>query len=489
MHNDSAMEFFCLVFPLLLALKIRSAQSAPDFSLYLHTILKNHTAHACEGDTLIIECPSKTSVAVLSAFYGRRVPNQYLCPSANPNTTVQEVTECTSPVAVEVNEATEMRFKSVGVLVKHSAFLKCPHDSHSRSTRVFSSRQKVLSECQDRRSCHIPVFSPVFGQDPCPLTSKYLLVSYKCRPGKAFITIFYYIHVWFPEMNKNFPLALSNEKHHHTRLVCENERLRLMCKNETVLAIYSATFGHLLHGSPYCPQEPGSHTDMECLSASALRKVSRRCHGRANCSVLADTQTFGDPCFPGTRKHLRVSFTCVPRYLLEDVGRGRTDPFMISDYTHGGWYTGPTYRPQNVLLTNSLEIIEKILGLPERVALYFVSGICAGLVFLLCLFGLRSTVVRDIKDLVSELDDELKASRRQRKELMEDLFDDDISDTASFRRLTQSYRTTDIFSPSTLTVEMTDRGVEQTRDLPNGDIWPHLDSSPYAIHKIKTYNN
>lgn len=29
----------------------------------------------------------------------------------------------------------------------------------------------------------------------------------------------------------------------------------------------------------------------------------------------------------------------------------------------GGWYTGPTYRPQNVLLTNSLEIIEKIMGM------------------------------------------------------------------------------------------------------------------------------
>ncbi|CAJ1058885.1 protein eva-1 homolog C [Xyrichtys novacula] len=384
---------FCLFLPFLLALKNHTANSAPDFSQYLHTILKNHTAHACEGETLIIQCPSRTSVTVLSAFYGRRVPHQYLCPSANSNTTVEEDSECTSPVAIE----------------------------------------KVVSECQDRRSCHIPVFSPVFGQDPCPLTSKYLLVAYKCRP-----------------------------EHHRTRLVCENERLRLMCKNETVLAIYSATFGHLLHGSPYCPQEPGSHVDMECLSPSALRKVSRRCHGRSNCSVLADTQTFGDPCFPGTRKHLRVSFTCVPRYLLDDVGRGSTDPFMISDYTH---------------------------GLPERVALYFVSGICAGLVFLLCLFGLRSTIVRDVKELVSEINDDLKASRRQRKELMEDLFDDDISDTSSFRRLTQSYRTADILSPSTLTVEMVECQGEQTRDLPNGDMWPHRDSSPYAIHKIKTYNN
>jgi len=127
--------------------------------------------------------------------------------------------------------------------------------------------------------------------------------------------------------------------------------------------------------------------------------------------------------------------------------------------------------------------------LPERVALYFVSGICAGLVFLLCLFGIRSTLVKDVKDLVSDLKDEYKACHRKRNELMEDLFDDDISDTSSFRRLTQSYRTTEILSPSNLTVEMVEREAEQTRDLPNREIWPHQDSSPYAIHKIKTYNN
>uniref|UniRef100_A0A8C6K7A6 EVA1 domain-containing protein n=1 Tax=Nothobranchius furzeri TaxID=105023 RepID=A0A8C6K7A6_NOTFU len=114
---------------------------------------------------------------------------------------------------------------------------------------------------------------------------------------------------------------------------------------------------------------------------------------------------------------------------------------------------------------------------PERVALYFVSGICAGLVFLLCLFGIRSTIVRDVKDLVSDLNDQIKASRRKRKELIDNLFDEEVSDTSSFCRLTQSYRTTDVLSPSALTMEMVD--VQQTRDLPIGDIWPHLDSSPY----------
>ncbi|TNM98857.1 hypothetical protein fugu_013421 [Takifugu bimaculatus] len=416
------MDYFWALLRLLLVLVIRAAHSAPDFSLYLHNILKNHTAHACDGDTLAIKCPTRTTVTVLSAFYGRRVPNQYLCPSGNSNATAEEDTECTSPAAME----------------------------------------KVLAECQYHQSCLIPVFSPVFGLDPCPLTTKYLLVSYKCRP-----------------------------EHHRTRLVCENERLRLVCKNETVLTIYSAAFGHLLHGSPACPQEPwvtrghGSEIESECLSPSALRKVSRRCHGRTNCSVLADTLTFGDPCFPGTRKHLRVSFTCVPRYLLEDVGRGSVDPFLISDYTHGGWYTGPTYRPQNVLFTNCVEMIEKILGLPERVALYFVSGICAGLVFLLCLFGLRSTLVKDVKELVSEL----KTDRRLQKEFMDDLFEDDISDSSSFRCLTRSHCTTDGLAPSTLTVELVQRGMEQIRTVSKGDIWPHHDSIPHAIHKIKAYDN
>lgn len=55
--------------------------------------------------------------------------------------------------------------------------------SDSCSTITFLPLQKVRSECQDWQSCHIPVLSRVFGQDPCPLTTKYLLVSYKCQPG------------------------------------------------------------------------------------------------------------------------------------------------------------------------------------------------------------------------------------------------------------------------------------------------------------------
>lgn len=117
------------------------------------------------------------------------------------------------------------------------------------------------------------------------------------------------------------------------------------------------------------------------------------------------------------------------------------------------------------------------------------SGICAGLVFLLCLFGIRSTLVKDVKEVVSDLKDELRKNQRRRRELIEDLYEDQISDTSSFCRLTKSKRSEDIFSPSILTVEMLERGnAEQMRELPNGDMWPHGDSSPYSITTMINYN-
>ncbi|XP_035291284.1 protein eva-1 homolog C-like isoform X2 [Anguilla anguilla] len=366
-RRSSGFLSFCFF----LALYTHLLQAAPDFTGYVHKILKNHTAQACNGETLTISCPSKTAVAILSAFYGSHASSDIVCPATDRNRT-EEKTDCVS----------------------------------------FTAVQKVMYKCQDRHACKIPITSDAFGRELCPGTSKYLTVSYKCRP-----------------------------EHHSSKLVCENERLRLACMNGTVLAIYSATFGHLLHGSPACPQENSTAPDLECLSPSALRRVSRRCHGKMNCSVLADAHSFGDPCFPGVRKHLRVSYTCVPRNLLEDLERRPPDPFLITDYTR---------------------------GFPEAVVLYFVSGICAGLVFLLCLFGLKSTLVRDVKDLFSEMEDEIRGTPSSRPELVEDLHNGTSSES-SFHRLTRSYRVASMFSPERM-VEQEEEEDAEEKEQPKGTI-------------------
>ncbi|XP_077778517.1 protein eva-1 homolog C-like isoform X3 [Podarcis muralis] len=409
-------------------------KAAPEFSGYLQKILKNHTAHACDREQMTIICPHKTSISVLSAFYGRRVPSRNLCPTTEDLSL--ESTDCVSATA----------------------------------------QQKMMDECQDQRWCHFSVHSHVFGPDPCPGTHKYLVVSYKCRPAN-----------------------------HRLKTVCENEKLRLQCRNKSILAIYSAIYGRPLRGKPECESVnrtgpdivvsypptfsspewehlkghafwsgglavitwviPKCWTDpadlrQKCLAPDALRRVSRRCHKKENCTIVADKATFGDPCFPGVKKQLRVSYTCVPRQLLEEVGRNsQEDPFLISDYTH---------------------------GVPEKVGFYFLCGVSGGLVFLLLLFAPKVAFLQDLKEAfkAAELSESLELETTKLQDEQDDENHDDSSSDSSFRRLTRTYRNSNnIFGPE-LTAAL--EGAADHMGHEGDEIWIPKESSPYAIHKIKS---
>ncbi|XP_053895735.1 protein eva-1 homolog C-like [Malaclemys terrapin pileata] len=364
-------------------------KAAPEFSGYLQKVLKNHTAHACDGEQLGVICPHKTSISILSAFYGRRVPSQNLCPSTG-NISGESIM-CVSATA----------------------------------------RQKLLDECQDQRWCQFSVHSPVFGPDPCPGTHKYLIVSYKCRPAN-----------------------------HRIKTVCENDKLRLQCRAKSVLAIYSASYGRSMRGKPECDSANRTGLNVECLAPDALRRVSRKCHRKENCTILANKATFGDPCFPGVKKQLRVSYTCVPRQLFEEVGQDSPDPFSLSDYTH---------------------------GVPEKVGLYFLCGVSGGLVFLLCIFSPKMAFIQDMKEVLkdSKLGSSSELSRTKlRDDHDEDNHNDDSSSDSSFRHLTRTYRASNnIFSPE-LTAAL--EGAAEHRAQEGEEIWMLKDSSPYAIHKLKS---
>ncbi|XP_038631521.1 protein eva-1 homolog C isoform X5 [Scyliorhinus canicula] len=311
-------------------------EATPDFSGYLLKILQNHTVHACDRDRLSVSCPPQTSISILSAFYGRRVPSEHLCPSTR-NTSAESI-NCAALTAIP----------------------------------------KVFDECQDQSSCQFSVNSRIFGLDPCPGTNKYLIVSFKCKPDG-----------------------------HRSKLACENEELLLQCQNQTILVIYAARFGRVLHGNMECPSVNNTTPDI------------------------------------------------VPKKLFEEAGQGAVKPFLISDYTH---------------------------GLPEKAALFFVSGVCSGLVFILCAFGFHVLVRQDIRKLLSELQDN-QESENGRTKISDD--EDDASSDASFRRLTQQYRASDnIFSPE-VTAVMVDR-VEQ-KEQGDREMWLNKESSPYAIQNLNQH--
>ncbi|XP_025137461.3 protein eva-1 homolog C isoform X3 [Bubalus bubalis] len=119
----------------------REIAALTDFSGYLTKLLQNHTAYACDGDHLNLQCPRHSTISVQSAFYGQ---DYQKCSPQQPASQREDSLTCVVPTTL----------------------------------------QKVLDECQNQRACHLLVNSRVFGPDLCPGSSKYLLVSFKCQPNE-----------------------------------------------------------------------------------------------------------------------------------------------------------------------------------------------------------------------------------------------------------------------------------------------------------------
>ncbi|KAM9016607.1 protein eva-1 homolog A isoform 3-T3 [Ara ararauna] len=379
------------------------AKTSADFSGYISQVLKNYTDHACDGEYVSLRCPHRTTISIQSSFYGRIVPSHQMCPSRYPH--------------------------SYATLIKEDV-----------ACSVGTSLQKMLDECQDRRSCQFLVNSRLFGADPCPGTGKYLIVWYKCRPNE-----------------------------YKSKVACEDDKLRLSCKKSMVIAIYSAIFGRTQGGSLECPYQNLGMPMIECQSATALQLMIKRCHGKRSCSIYASTYEFGDPCYPGIQKHLNVIYTCVPKKLLHETQPRPTnyqgfqkprlplrprvfDPNVIRDEKKKG--RSATFYPldnspfllpvdetqlpalnssmepvgvstEMALLSNILAAYAFITENPERAALYFVSGVCIGLVLTLLALVLRVSCRTDCKHSST------KKPPRERESDSDSSDSDDDSDTTS----------------------------------------------------------
>ncbi|KAK2856155.1 hypothetical protein Q5P01_004890 [Channa striata] len=320
-------------------------KGSSDFSGYLSKVLRNYTEQACDGDFLS-QCP-QTYQALLSSYKTRE--NDQYC-------------------------------------------------------SVSTALQKMLDECQDRRSCQVLVNSRVFGADQCPGSSKYLIVWYKCRPNE-----------------------------YKSKVVCEEERMRLSCKRGMQIAVYSAMFGRTQQGTLECPLLHRRALSVDCQSSVALQVLTARCQGKKSCLVRASTRDFGDPCYSGTRKYLSVIYTCVPKKLIQEqdprppvysLPPTTHDPNIVGDGPPEGssvrrpdsvpdkkkvretnpdeeksLETGGEEQPRGMnpiinstsgsnmaFISNALAAYTYVSDHPERAALFFVCGVCLGL--FLTLFAL-----------------------------------------------------------------------------------------------------
>uniref|UniRef100_A0A3B3VCM2 SUEL-type lectin domain-containing protein n=1 Tax=Poecilia latipinna TaxID=48699 RepID=A0A3B3VCM2_9TELE len=94
------------------------------------------------------------------------------------------------------------------------------------------------------------------------------------------------------------------------KVVCEEEQMRLKCKQGMQISVYSAMFGRTQQGTLECPPHDRRPPSVDCQAATALQVLTARCQGKKSCRVQASTKEFGDPCYAGTKKYLNVIYTC-----------------------------------------------------------------------------------------------------------------------------------------------------------------------------------
>ncbi|XP_021246597.1 protein eva-1 homolog A isoform X5 [Numida meleagris] len=340
---------------------------------YISRVLKNYTDHACDGEYVSLRCPHRTTISIQSSFYGRIVPSHQMCPSRYPH--------------------------SYATLIKEDV-----------ACSVGTSLQKMLDECQDRRSCQFLVNSRLFGIDPCPGTGKYLLVWYKCRPNE-----------------------------YKSKVACEDDKLRLSCKKSMVIAIYSAIFGRTQGGSLECPyQNLGMPTIVprKLLHETQPRPVSYQGFQKPHFPLqprVFDPNVIGDGVFLSD-----VSPPSIGRALPAEKKKGRSatfypldnTPFLLPvDETQPPAFTS-SMEPVGVstemaLLSNVLAAYAFVTENPERAALYFVSGVCIGLVLTLLALVLRVSCRTDCKRSSA------KKPPRERESASASSDSEDDSDTTS----------------------------------------------------------
>ncbi|XP_022065416.2 protein eva-1 homolog C [Acanthochromis polyacanthus] len=323
---DWSHSLICLT----LLLWTRRMNGLADFSNYLSRIITSHYAHACDGQPLRLHCPRHSTISIQSAFYGSGEVR--LC-RAEPDP---------------------------------------PPTGHNHSCSAFTALQKLLSECQSHRNCQLPVNHLLFGKDPCPGTTKYLHVHYKCKPTE-----------------------------HKRHVACEGETMVLRCKPPRVLNIYAAVYGRSLGQTDTCPSHLTRPPPFECLNHEAVHLVSKSCYNKQKCVVAVNNQTFRDPCFPGTRKYLSVIYSCVPQTLLREadpnIFTSTSSPTMdtekVSPADPEEPFSTGTRRPDSsgAMMSNSLLTYAYIKEHPEMAALLFTSSVCIGLLLTLLAVSVRVT--------------------------------------------------------------------------------------------------
>lgn len=90
-------------------------------------------------------------------------------------------------------------------------------------------------------------------------------------------------------------------------VLCEGGSGHLYCTGNSMLIITSVIYGRF--SRVICPSSNNIYEAMNCKSINALQIVKESCEGKMSCTINANSDTFGDPCY-NTKKYLSLQYDC-----------------------------------------------------------------------------------------------------------------------------------------------------------------------------------
>ncbi|XP_058171554.1 latrophilin Cirl [Anopheles ziemanni] len=106
----------------------------------------------------------------------------------------------------------------------------------------------------------------------------------------------------------SLPCAVAGAPKYETAYACEGKTLMIECEHGDLINLIRANYGRF--SITICNDHGNVDWSVNCMSPKSLRVLHSKCAQKQNCSVLASTSMFGDPC-PGTHKYLEAHYQCV----------------------------------------------------------------------------------------------------------------------------------------------------------------------------------
>ncbi|XP_071560390.1 latrophilin Cirl isoform X6 [Temnothorax nylanderi] len=148
----------------------------------------------------------------------------------------------------------------------------------------------------------------------------------------------------------SLPLSYRDKfkiERYDTAYACEGKTLEIECGEGKLIHLIRANYGRF--SITICNEHGNTEWSVNCMSPKSFRVLNNECNDQQNCSIVASTLQFGDPCL-NTHKYLEAHYRCVSAATTTTTSRPSPPWFITSQPSV--WSTAkPTVRPPSRITT------------------------------------------------------------------------------------------------------------------------------------------